>query len=399
VGDAVRKALRLPDAAESDDESPDGRVRAASAVVVGHGNVALDCARILAKGGAGLREGTDAAREAVQALGGGLERVAVVGRRGHVQAAFTIKEVRELVNLRRDGYGADFVVSDSELDLGSSSDASREELGASRPRQRIDKLLRDAASVVPHRQPDSSTTTDGSSKQVSLRFLLNPVRFESDDGDDDEGAAAGDGTATSRRLSRVVCERTRLVGDEAGKQRAEGTGELEILPADLAVVSVGYRGEPVPGLEPFFDAGRGTVRNDRGRVDGGSALGSGASAKGALYVTGWLKRGPTGIIGTNIADAKETVASVLSDLAAARLETATTATDSEGEPEVEVEARDEGDDRGTALESLLASRGVHYVDWEGYRKIVKQESQDRRSEGQPREKITSLQRLLEVARS
>lgn len=393
---------------------------ATSAVVIGHGNVALDCARILAKGGFGLRqEETDAARPAVEVLGAGLSRISVVGRRGHLQAAFTIKEVRELVHLstkdrkQQQRHGeTSLLVRALELDMGSATEASRQELEGSRPRQRIDKLLRDVAAAAT--QQDMLNRSDSSNsnsykehaspdKQVSLRFLLNPVRFESDDV----------GVDNRRRLSRVICERTRLVGDRPGHQRAEGTGEFEEFPARLAIVSVGYKAEPVPGLENFFDSKSGTVRHFRGKVD--DSAGGASFHKGALYVTGWLKRGPTGIIGTNIADAKETVGSVLTDLAAGsegesafEREGTTTASisgpsDGEGgegqEEDAEEAEMTDAEEEEETLESLLTSRGVQYVDWEGYQKIVRQEWLERRSPGQPREKITSLERMLEVAGS
>jgi adrenodoxin-NADP+ reductase len=117
----------------------------ASVVVVGQGNVALDCARILAKGGNGLYE-TDMAAHALPVLAGGAKDVSIVGRRGHVQGAFTIKELRELVKLEEEGYGASFVVRNDELDLGTTA-ASLEELASAsgRPKKRIDKLLRDTA--------------------------------------------------------------------------------------------------------------------------------------------------------------------------------------------------------------------------------------------------------------
>jgi adrenodoxin-NADP+ reductase len=364
-------------------------VHPASVVVIGHGNVALDCARILAKGADQLYH-TDIAQHALPVLAGGVAHVSVIGRRGHVQAAFTIKEVRELVNLGNEGQpgagaGAQFVLDRTELDLGMTS-ASQTELADNRPRQRIDKLLRE------HASEKGSIPAVSSTKRVHLRFLLNPVRFEADD----DGAVVDETeqNRSPRRLGKVVCERTRLEG-EPGRQRAVGTGEYEEIPAQLAIVSVGYRGVPVPGLEPFFDDRRGTVVSEHGRVDPARVSGDGvtvkasavdptASALGGLYVTGWLKRGPSGIIGTNISDAKETVAAIIKDLIdGAELPPALSS------DEVEIET----------LSSVLKSRGVPFVDWNGYQRIVQQEFRERRSELQPREKITSFRRQLEVANS
>jgi adrenodoxin-NADP+ reductase len=129
-------------------------------VVIGQGNVALDCARILAKGRSGLYD-TDIASHALPVLGEGVSRVTIVGRRGHVQGAFTIKELRELTKLKEEGFGASFVVSEEELEMGST-EASLEELAGpgGRPKGRIDKLLR-------------SVTTNGTYKLAI--FFVGPA--------------------------------------------------------------------------------------------------------------------------------------------------------------------------------------------------------------------------------
>jgi adrenodoxin-NADP+ reductase len=313
----------------------------ASVCVVGQGNVALDCARILAKGTQGLYD-TDIASHALSVLCDGVGSVSIVGRRGHVQGAFTIKELRELAKLKKEGYDASFLVREDELDLGATP-ASVEELNGpgGRPRVRIDKLLREA----------SQQDTPGTSKQVHLRFLLNPKKFEPHD-------------ESSSALGSVACERTRLDGD-AGKQKAVGTGEFETLSADLALVSIGYKGVALPGVEKWFDASHGTMVHEHGRVEG--ALG----ADGGLYAVGWLKRGPTGIIGTNITDAKDTVATIVQD------------------SETDFNSEKSGD-----IESLLS--GSQVVDWEGYRRIEAVEASEKRSAAQPREKIVDIQRQREI---
>jgi adrenodoxin-NADP+ reductase len=350
--------------------------------------VALDCARVLAKGADQLYH-TDLAKHALPVLGDGVSQISIIGRRGHVQAAFTIKEVRELVHLSNEGQPDDalFIVDRAELDLGMTP-SSQAELSENRPRQRIDKLLREQAS-------EKGSSQQRAPKRVHLRFLLNPVRLEAeDDGAGvDEGADASSRNQQKRprkRLGRVVCERTRLEG-EPGRQRAVGTGEYEELEAQLAIVSVGYRGVPVPGLEPYFDDKRGTVVSEHGRVDPArasddamtvksSAAGQGTSTLGGLYVTGWLKRGPSGIIGTNISDAKETVAAVVKDL-------------------IDEPLAPSSSDENESLSSVLKAKDVPFVDWKGYQKIVQQELTERRSELQPREKITSFRRQLEIANS
>lgn len=193
-------------------------------------------------------------------------------------------------------------------------------------------------------------------KQLHLRFLLHPTRFE----------ASFTDTST---LGGVVCERNRLTGD-AGKQSVIGTGETELLPAQLALVSIGYKGEALPGTEPWFDTDLVHLRNHHGRVDGRTAQ------WGALYTAGWIKRGPTGIIGTNIPDAKDTVATILADLEDFVPKRTAATTD---------------------LRQLLKDRGVQVVDWRGYRRIDAAERASRRSDPQPREKILRLNDQLRTA--
>jgi len=314
----------------------------ASVAVIGQGNVALDCARVLAKGRKGLLD-TDIASHALAVIKNGVQTTTVLGRRGHVQGAFTIKELRELTKLK----DASFVVDAAELDAGTT-DASLEELNGpgSRPKVRIDKLLRDAAAKT------SSRPEDEKEKQVRIRFLLNPVRFIPDSAD---GSTVGS----------VICERTKLEG-ETGNQVAVGTGVMEEIPSNLVLVSIGYKGLQLPGMDDaIFDEDRGVVKNSNGKVDGTSNL----------YVSGWLKRGPSGIIGTNIACAKDTVSSIINDL--------------EAIPENTVDGR-------SGLDALLSERNVQVVNWESYQRIdaAEKDSSRLRTDGQPREKFTSVNEML-----
>ena len=229
--------------------------------------------------------------------------------------------------------------------------ASVEELNAkgARPKVRIDKLLREAA-----RNPTSTSNA----KEVHLRFLLNPVRFEANEAD-------------SSKLGAVVCERTKLEG-EPGAQIAVGAGEFETVPAQLALISIGYKGVALPGLEEstLFDERRGIVVNIHGKVD------DSRDGLGGLYVSGWLKRGPSGIIGTNIADAKDTVASIVKDLDQQTIKTS-----------------------AGSLKSLLEERGVQVVDWSSYERIDAMETGDsrKRSKDQPREKLSTIDEMLQAA--
>jgi adrenodoxin-NADP+ reductase len=333
------------------------QVDSPSVVVIGHGNVALDCARVLVKGGTGLYK-TDLASRALDVLGSGIPNVSIVGRRGHVQGAFTIKEVRELVKLKDEGYETDFVVQPEELDLGMST-ASKQELAgaAGRPRQRIDTLLREASARAagPLDMP----------KQVNLRFLLNPFEYIGD---------------KNNQLAAVKCERTRLEG-RPGQQKAVGTGEYEEIPAQLALVSIGYQASCIPGLEPYFDKQKGTLFHREGRVHLASN-----PEKASLYVSGWLKRGPSGIIGTNIVDAKETVNSIMQDLDSIFYYR-------------ERKGQTKSSSSQMSIDDLLREREVQVVRWDDYRRIEEAELGRRRSEEQPREKITDLDELLRVARS
>jgi len=425
--DFVRVGETVADALGGDGGGDgDGRdVRDAKVVVIGQGNVALDCARILTKGGSGLSS-TDAASHALPVLGDGVRSVTVLGRRGHVQGAYTIKELRELTKLEKGGYDSRFIITGDDLDAGLT-EASREELTGpgARPRVRIDKLLRDQAnaSSAAAATTTSSSSSEGPSddsiekKEVRLRFLLRPRAFlpRSDD---------------PSKLGGVSCERTRLAG-EAGRQGAVGTGETEEFDADLALVSIGYKGSPLPGMEDedeteedegagsssrgVFDSDRGVVRNFHGAVIRGGGGGGSSEAASTppekiegLYASGWLKRGPSGIIGTNIPDAKDTVASILRDLKSGSLVP--------GRERVEEgddtgDGDDGGDDDGRGgrgaprgregLDELLRSRGVTAVDWEGYRRI--DDAERRRAKGgsnhpdKPREKFTNVEDMMRAA--
>jgi len=326
----------------------------ADVAVAGHGNVALDCARILAKGTKGLLS-TDIASHALDVLRDGVRKVTIVGRRGHIQGAFTIKEIRELTKLKKDGLDVLFRVSQEELDMGMT-EASLSELEGptARPKKRIDKLLREAAAA-------SAVDANTNEREISLRMLMNPVEFLPSKTD-------------PALIGSVVCERTRLEG-EAGKQSAVGTGEFETIPANLALLSIGYKGLCLPGLEGSFDERRGTIGNIHGKV-------SGEDSKG-LYCSGWIKRGPSGIIGTNIQDAKDTVAAILTDLEVGLL----------------TKDNDTASLRGRlGLDALLKQRNTRIVDWQSYAKIdaAEKEPSRLRTEGQPREKMTSIQDMLAV---
>jgi adrenodoxin-NADP+ reductase len=354
VGQHVQESLGHGSGGGKNDNN-----KVTNVVVIGHGNVALDCARILAKTDEEL-DPTDISTRALKVLNNSQEqqqqirRISIVGRRGHVQGAFTIKEVRELTKLPH----CKFVVKQEELDKGLDTLASQEELKQQRPKQRINKLLQDSAGICGTQQEEEGNPAIS---QVDLRFLMNPIRFE-------ENLTRPD------RLGAVICERTELQG-EPGHQSAHGTGEEEIIPADLCLVSIGYKGLPIDGTQCYYDSSRGILRNVHGLVDDGDDV------LAPLYVSGWLKRGPSGIIGTNIADAKDTVTSILKDM------------------EGKTPKSSKLPSSTTSIFCLLQDRGIKIVDWESYQRInsVETSPQHKRHPDQPREKLTSWNELLDAA--
>jgi NADPH-dependent glutamate synthase beta subunit-like oxidoreductase len=262
-----------PDADRARVEAALAGVR--SAVVVGVGNVALDVARVLARTPAEL-EPTDMPQHVLDTLAATtVEEITVLGRRGPAQASFTTQELRELDGLE----GATVLVDAADLELDPGAE---ERAAADRNVTRNLAVLRGWADHTP--EPGRT--------RLRLRFFGRPVRLLGEE-----------------RVNGVEVERTAVDGDG----RAMGTGELDVLPADLVVRSVGYRGIPLPGLP--VDEHRGTVPHEAGRV-----LRNGRPSPGE-YVAGWIKRGPSGVVGHNKHDARETVASLLADAAEGRLQT------------------------------------------------------------------------------
>ncbi|HEX7001582.1 MAG TPA: FAD-dependent oxidoreductase [Trueperaceae bacterium] len=310
---------------------------AKEAVVIGNGNVAIDVTRVLAKSVEELSL-TDIADHALEALrGSAIERVTIVGRRGPAEAKFTTKELRELGELEN----ADVDVNVEEMTL----------IPASRAAAEADVTTAKNLEVL---QGFAQQQKAGKARTVALRFQLQPVRLE------------GDG-----RVSAIVLERTRL--EEAGDQvRAVGTGEYETLPAQLVLKSVGYQGVPLPDLP--FDERRGVVPNDAGRV----LDAPGGVPVPGVYVAGWIKRGASGVIGTNKADAMESVASLVADLDAAP-------------PPV-------GDTAREAVDALLLERGVDAFttgDWFG---LDAEEVAAGEAAGRPRVKFVRLAEMVAAAR-
>jgi len=290
--------------------------------IVGNGNVALDCARILAEDPEALAR-TDIADAPYAVLrDSAVREVVILGRRGPAQAAFTVPE---LVGLAGHD-GINIVVDTGDL-------PPEEALAGDDVKSRLLRELLDRP-------------VDPARRTIVLRFLASPVEI------------VGEG-----RVSGVVVGRNRLEVDESGVAGAVATGETELLETGMLLRAVGYRGLPVPDLP--YDGDTGTVPNEAGRVRPG------------VYVAGWVKRGPTGFIGTNKSDAEETVDAILDDLDAGSV----------GEP-AETTAR---------LRSVIRSRQPRMVDLAGWQAIDGEERRRGAAAGRPRVKIVDVDEMLRIA--
>ena len=254
-------------------------LQAKQVVVVGAGNVAIDVARMLALAPSEL-EITDTADHAIDVLrSSGVEEITILARRGPLQAAFTNPELLEMGELER----GDVEVVGVELDELSAVAL----LDADKTRRRNVEILQDYAA-----RPKT-----GKAITVRFRFLASPIELLGDE---------------NGHVRAVKIENNEIVAREDGSLGARGTATFEEIPAQLVFRSIGYRGQPVAGIP--FDEQRGLILNAAGRVtdaDGAQQLGE--------YVSGWIKRGPSGVIGTNKKDSQDTVDKILEDAAAGRL--------------------------------------------------------------------------------
>jgi ferredoxin--NADP+ reductase len=309
------------------------------AVVIGNGNVAMDVARMLALTEHELRQ-TDTADHAIEMLAESKVReIVVLGRRGPAQAAFTNPEIKELGEME----DADVVVDPAEVELDAASRAYLESDEADKTTRVNVEILREFAA----RQPA------GKDKRIVLRFLASPIEI------------LGDG-----RVEKVLIGRNELV-EEGGTLRARDSGEREELDCGLVLRSVGYRGIPIEGVP--FDERRGLILNEAGRVldshDAGHKIGH--------YTAGWIKRGPSGVIGTNKKCAQETVDHLLADAGEGKLLA----------PESPEPA---------AVEELLGERGVRFVSFEDWQAIDQAEVGRGEPHGRPRVKFVRVEEMLEA---
>ncbi len=298
------------------------------AVVVGLGNVALDVARVLVRPTLELAV-TDIAEPALAALRASkIREVVLLGRRGPAEAAFDQGELADIVALP----GVEVIVEgDVEFALPEGADAA--------VRKNVEYLA-----TLPRR------ASGNAERSVRLRFLASPVELVGDD-----------------RVRALVFEDNELV-ESGGRVTARGTGRKHELATGLVIRSIGYQGLPLPGAP--FDAKRGVVPNEQGRV-----LAQDGSRVPGLYVTGWIKRGPTGLIGTNKACAKETTDAALADLAAL--------------PPPAVEHED--------IDRLLAERNVAVVSYDAWLALDAAEKAAGAAKGKVRDKLASVRAMLAAA--
>jgi ferredoxin--NADP+ reductase len=312
-------------------------------VVIGNGNVAADVTRMLTLSPEEL-ERTDVADHALEALRESrVEEVVVLGRRGPAQAAFTSAELRELGRMD----GVDLRVDPAEVELDPLSEGWFAEQGTFTARKNVE-LLREFAA----REPLSEAR-----RRIVLRFLRSPVEIR------------GDG-----RVEAIDVRRNEIVQADDGSLRPRAADdEVETLDCGLVLRSVGYRAVPLPGVP--FDERSYILPNDRGRV-----LAPDGEPLPGVYAVGWIKRGPTGILGTNKRDAEETVTRLTEDLSAGAL----AAPKSAG---------------GDEIEALLRERRPELVTIEGWRAIEADELRRGEEQRRPRVKLSSREELLAAARA
>jgi ferredoxin--NADP+ reductase len=312
------------------------------AVVIGNGNVALDVARMLVLDPDEVGR-TDTADHAVEGLAAAqVEHVVVLGRRGPAQAAFTAPELLELGGLER----CEVVVDPADVELDPHSAAWLEQDGRAIARKKLEIL-----SEYAQRRPAGST------HRIELRFLRAPL------------AVLGDGPGDPVSGLRVARNRIEPAGGD--DLRAVPTGVEESIECGLVLRSIGYRGRPLPGVP--FDERRGLIRNDGGRVtteDGEPVPGE--------YAVGWIKRGPSGVIGTNKKDATETIAKLIQDAEAGRL-------------------NDPASAERDAVEPWLRARVPGLVGWDGWSAIDRHEVALGAPQGRPRVKLVRVPEMLAVA--
>ena len=306
--------------------------------VIGNGNVAMDVTRILARSIEELST-TDIADYALETLKkSAVKEIYLLGRRGPAQAAFTNPEIRELTEMQV----ADLVVRPADLEL---DEANAEFLA-----QAEDRVHQGNMDILTAQIPKGEGTKP---KKVRARFFVSPVEIYGQDA-----------------VTGLKLEQNRLLKDDGGTLRARGTGEYEELP-DVQMVfrSIGYKGHPLKGVP--FDERAGIIPNTDGRVIDPDTQ----APVARLYVAGWIKRGPSGVVGTNKPDAIETVSLMLEDL------------HNGGVPDGVQTAPE-------AAPALLDRKGVRFVSFADWQYLDRIEVEAGRERGKPREKLTTVAEML-----
>ena len=309
--------------------------------IVGVGNVAMDVARILCKTYDELAV-TDIADHALEALKSSKVRnVYILGRRGPAQAAFTPPEIKEMGEFA----DADVTVPMQEASLDPDSEAALEAGG--------DK---NAQKNVAYIKAYAEREIAGKSRLLTIRFLVSPTELVGEDG----------------KVTAIRLMKNKIVRGDDGAFRPKATGEEEVIPVGLVFRSVGYKGRPLPDI-PYHE-NWGTILNEGGKV-----MNDNHQQVTGLYTSGWIKRGPTGIIGTNKTCAQETVACMVEDLHAGNIL----------EPE---------DPSVTGVKSLIEERQQGAVSYSEWLNIDSEEQRLGEAQGRPRVKFTSVPEMLKVAR-
>ena len=307
--------------------------------VVGIGNVAMDVARILCRTPEELKK-TDIADYALEALSkSNIKEVTILGRRGPAQAAFTTPEIKELGEME----DADVFTVTEEVTLDPLSEASMAE-SADRGTMRKVEIIQSYASNQP----------SGKKRKLTVRFLVSPTELYGDE---------------NGRVQSMKLVHNKLYKTDAGSLRPKATDETEMLEVGLVFRSIGYRGVPLPGV-PFNDSW-GVILNEDGRVINPDTK----QPVPGEYTAGWIKRGPSGVIGTNKPDAVATIDLLLQDLREGSLINPTTP-------------------NAAAIEQLIAQRQPHYFSYADWQKLDELELANGEAQGRPRLKFTSVDDMI-----
>ena len=313
-----------------------------SVAVVGVGNVAMDVARILCKTHAELAV-TDMADYALDALKNSqVKNVYILGRRGPAQAAFTPPEIKEMGEFE----DADVTVPQDEAALDTDSAAALEAGGDKNSQKNVTFI-----------EEYASREISGKSRLLTIRFLVSPTELVGEEG----------------RVTGIKLVKNKLVQGDDGSIRPQATDEEEIIPVGLVFRSVGYLGQPLPEIP--YDERNGTIRNLAGRV----AAKDGSPVSG-IYTAGWIKRGPTGVIGTNKTCAQETVGCMVEDLAAGQINM----------PE---------DPSVGGAQKLIDARQPESISYPEWLRIDAEETSRGEADGRPRVKFSDIAQMVAIAKS